>query len=38
MQRYTIKKHFLTVIVLAALLVALWMLGVIREAPPLISK
>ncbi len=38
MQTYTIKRHLLIVFVFAAALVALWMLGVIREAPPLISK
>ena len=38
MRKYTMKKHLLIVIVFAAALVALWMLGVIREAPPLISN
>ena len=38
MRRYTIKKHLLIVIVLAALVAALSMLGVIPEAPPLISN
>jgi hypothetical protein len=38
MRRYTIKQHLLIVIVFAAALVALWMFGVIREAPPLISN
>jgi hypothetical protein len=35
MRRYTIKKHLLIVIVFAALMVVLWMIGVIHEAPPL---
>jgi hypothetical protein len=38
MRRHTIKRHFLIAIVFAAALMALWMLGVIREAPPLISN
>ena len=37
MQSYTIKKHLLIVIVFATL-VALWIFGVIPEAPPLISN
>jgi hypothetical protein len=38
MRRYTFKKGLLIVIAYAALLLALWMIGVIREAPPLISN
>jgi hypothetical protein len=38
MRRYTIKKHLLVVILFAAVLVALWMTGILKEAPPLISN
>jgi hypothetical protein len=34
----TIKKHLLLIVIVFAALVALWMLGVIRETPPLISN
>jgi hypothetical protein len=38
MRTYTLKKGLLVVIAFAALLWVLWMIGVIREAPPLISN
>jgi len=34
----TVKKHLLIVIAVAAVMVALWMIGVLHEAPPLISN
>jgi hypothetical protein len=37
MRRYTIKQHLLIVVLLAAVVAALWMAGILPEAPPLIS-
>jgi hypothetical protein len=34
----TVKKHLLIVIAVAAVMVALWMTGLLHEAPPLISN
>ena len=35
---YTVRKHLLIVIAVSTVMVALWMLGVLHEAPPLISN
>lgn len=33
-----VRKHVLIVMAVAAAMVALWMIGVLHEAPPLISN
>jgi hypothetical protein len=38
MRTYTVKKHLLIIIAFAALMVVLWVIGVLHEAPPLISN
>jgi len=37
MRTYTLKQHLLIIVVVFAVMVALWMTGVLHEAPPLIS-
>jgi len=38
MRTYTLKKHLLIIIIVFAALVVLRMIGVLHEAPPLISN
>lgn len=38
MRTYTVKKHLLIIFAFAALMVVLRMIGVLHEAPPLISN
>ena len=38
MRMYAVKKHILIIIAVAALMVMLRMIGILHEAPPLISK